>query len=194
MVADFVIFLQASNLDPASPIGETYANWSLGAYHLRRWCLALTCTSYWAGWSLTTRSCSKRTIDDVPVGSLTHLNLAFAYIEPETFEIVPMPRTSDDVFSQITNLKQKAPGLKIWISLGGWTYSDNNTDTQAVWGDLARTGANRYKFAANLHKFMKTWGFDGVDLVSRLCWHILGRVSNTTKRTGSIRAHQVCCL
>ncbi|RYN58904.1 hypothetical protein AA0114_g1804 [Alternaria tenuissima] len=163
-MADFVIFLQASNLDPASPIGETYANWSLGAYHLRRWCLALTCTSYWAGWSLTTRSCSKRTIDDVPVGSLTHLNLAFAYIEPETFEIVPMPRTPDDVFSQITNLKQKAPGLKIWISLGGWTYSDNGTDTQAVWGDLARTGANRYKFAANLHKFMKTWGFDGVDL------------------------------
>ncbi|KAJ6287495.1 hypothetical protein J3E71DRAFT_358329 [Bipolaris maydis] len=119
---------------------------------------------YWAGWSLTTRSCSKRTIDDVPVGSLTHLNLAFAYIEPGTFEIVPMPRTSDKVFSQITNLKQKAPGLKIWISLGGWTYSDNDTDTQAVWGDLSRTNANRYKFAANLHKFMKTWGFDGVDL------------------------------
>jgi hypothetical protein len=87
---------------------------------------------YWAGWSLTTRSCSKRTIDDIPLDSLTHLNVAFAYITPGTYDIAPMPRTSENIFSQITNLKRKAPGLKIWISLGGWTYSDNGTDTQAV--------------------------------------------------------------
>jgi chitinase len=161
-------------------------------YYLERRCPSLTSTSYWAGWSLTTRSCAKRTIDDVPVGSLTHLNLAFAYIEPETFEIVPMPRTSDDIFSQMTNLKQKAPGLKVWISLGGWTYSDNGTDTQAVWGDLSRTSANRYKFAANLHKFMKTWGFDGVDLVSQPRRHLKDEFSNRIKRIGSIRVHQVC--
>lgn len=164
-ITNFVL-VQASNLALVSRIAETYASWSLGTYSCETGCPWLISIRYWAGWSLTTRSCSKRTIDDVPVGSLTHLNLAFAYIEPGTFEIVPMPRTSDKVFSQITNLKQKAPGLKIWISLGGWTYSDNDTDTQAVWGDLSRTNANRYKFAANLHKFMKTWGFDGVDLVS----------------------------
>lgn len=119
---------------------------------------------YWEGWSLTTRGCSKRTIDDVPVSSLTHLNLAFAYIEPKTFKIVPMDRMGEDVFSQITNLKQKAPGLKIWISLGGWTFSDNDTDTQAVWGDLASTDVNRATFAWNLYEFCKNWGFDGVDI------------------------------
>jgi chitinase len=113
---------------------------------------------------LTRRGCSGRTIDDIPVGSLTHLNLAFAYIQPGTFEIVPMPATSEKTFSQVTNLKQKAPGLKIWISLGGWTFSDNGTDTQAVWGDIARTETNRFDFANKLVKFMKTWGFDGVDL------------------------------
>lgn len=113
---------------------------------------------------MNTRSCASRTIDDVPVDSLSHLNLAFAYIEPDTYEIVPMPKVTEEIISQITNLKQRAPGLKIWISLGGWTYSDNGTATQAVWGDLSSTLAKRTKFAWNLYKFLKTWGFDGVDL------------------------------
>jgi chitinase len=113
---------------------------------------------------LTTRACSKRTIDDVPIDSLTHLNLAFAYIKPNTFEIESMPGMSQNIFMQITNLKRKAPGLKIWISLGGWTYSDNGTDTQAVWGDMAREASKRKLFANNLIKFMKTYGFDGADI------------------------------
>jgi chitinase len=100
----------------------------------------------------------------VPIDSLTHLNLAFAYIEPDTYEIVPMPNFGEKVYSQITNLKQKAPGLKIWISLGGWTFSDNDTSTQGVWGDLSSTPEKRTKFSKNLYKFMKQWGFDGVDL------------------------------
>lgn len=66
--------------------------------------------------------------------------------------------------SQITNLKQKATGLKIWIPIGGWIFSDNDTDTQAVWGDLASTPAKRSQFANNLIKFMREWGFDGADL------------------------------
>ncbi|ORY01574.1 hypothetical protein BCR34DRAFT_592200 [Clohesyomyces aquaticus] len=98
------------------------------------------------------------------LGSLTRLNLAFAYIERNTFHIVPMPGVGEKTISQITNLKQKAPGLKIWISLGGWTFSDNDTDTQAVWGDLASTPLKRENFAVNVYKLCKQWGFDGVDL------------------------------
>jgi len=75
-----------------------------------------------------------------------------------------MEKTTEKMFSEITNLKQKAPGLKIWISLGGWTFSDNDTDTQSVWGDIARTSRNRARFTTNLYKFMKTYGFDGVDI------------------------------
>jgi chitinase len=75
-----------------------------------------------------------------------------------------MPGTSERIFSDITAVKQKAPGLKIWISLGGWTFSDNETDTQAVWGDLASTTEKRNRFTVNLYKFMRTYGFDGVDI------------------------------
>jgi chitinase len=75
-----------------------------------------------------------------------------------------MPGVGESEWSQITNLKQRAPGIKVWISLGGWTFSDNNTDTQSVWGDLASTPSSRSTFTSNLYNFMKQWGFDGVDL------------------------------
>jgi len=75
-----------------------------------------------------------------------------------------MPQFGETTISQITNLKQRAPGLKIWISIGGWTFSDNGTKTQPVWGDLASTQVKRTQFTNNLYKFMKHWGFDGVDL------------------------------
>jgi chitinase len=59
--------------------------------------------------------------------SITHLYVAFASIEPSTYEVVPMEGTSTDIFTKIMALKESAPGLKIFLSLGGWTYSDNGT-------------------------------------------------------------------
>jgi chitinase len=120
---------------------------------------------YWEGWATTRTTCAKRSLDGIPITAISHLNLAFAYITPGDYQIVAMPDgMSDQTFGEITNLKQRAPGLKIWISLGGWTFSDNGTSTQPVFGDIASTDAKRQKFVDNLYKFMKTWGFDGVDL------------------------------
>jgi chitinase len=119
---------------------------------------------YFEAWNLLTRSCAKKTVDFIPVDSLTHLNVAFGYIQPSTYTIYPIPGSSIGGFQSITNLKQKAPGLQIWLSLGGWTYSDNDTDTQQVWGDLASTSEKRQKFIVSLTTFMRQWGFDGVDL------------------------------
>ncbi|KAH0491929.1 hypothetical protein TgHK011_003330 [Trichoderma gracile] len=96
--------------------------------------------------------------------SITHLYVAFAYIAPETFEIYPGDGTSEEIFFSIMQLKQTAPGLKIYLSLGGWTYSDNETDTQPVWGDLASTPVKRQQFISNLVNFMTNYGFDGVDI------------------------------
>lgn len=119
---------------------------------------------YFGTWSLTRRGCAQRAIEDIPVDSLTHLNFAFGYIKPSTYEIYPMPNVATSSLASITNLKQKAPGLKIWLALGGWTFSDNGTDTQAVWGDLSSTPAKRRRFLDQLHTFMEYWGFDGVDI------------------------------
>lgn len=90
--------------------------------------------------------------------------MAFGYIQPDSYEIEPIDGADISVFQAITNLKQQAPGLKIWLSLGGWTYSDNGTNTQPVWADLASTTTKRAQFIDQLVQFMLTWGFDGVDL------------------------------
>jgi chitinase len=103
-------------------------------------------------------------IEQIRVDSLTHLNVAFGYIKPSSFIIYPMEPATEKTFNQLTNLKSKAPGLKIWLSLGGWTFSDNGTDTQPVFADLSSTANKRAKFIDNLIQFMREWGFDGVDI------------------------------
>ena len=99
------------------------------------------------------------------VEALTHVNYAFAYIDPKSFEITTMDaQTPTSTFQDAVSLKSLKPDLKVFVSIGGWTFSDNKTATQPVYGNIARASANRQKFAANLLKFMDGYGFDGVDL------------------------------
>jgi chitinase len=72
--------------------------------------------------------------------------------------------TPGSLFDDTTMLKQIKPDLEVWVSIGGWTFSDNNTATQPVFGDIARDPSKRQKFADNLVHFMSAHGFDGVDL------------------------------
>ncbi|KAK3360720.1 family 18 glycosyl hydrolase [Lasiosphaeria hispida] len=108
--------------------------------------------------------CAKREANWIPVGQITHLNVAFYYIQPVTFAIDRMPGVPSSAYNQLVDLKEKAPGLKIWLAIGGWTFSDNQTVTQPLWNEIARTEGNRAKFIQGLIKFMSDQGYDGVDL------------------------------
>ncbi|GAW17403.1 hypothetical protein ANO14919_068600 [Xylariales sp. No.14919] len=121
---------------------------------------------YFEAWAPSSTGCNKRDIKYIQeiAGSLSHLYVAFGSMAPHTYEITPMNGIAISTISEIMNLKQSAPGLRIYLSLGGWTYSDNGTETQPVWGDLSSTPQKRNMFINNLAKFMRTWGFDGVDL------------------------------
>lgn len=76
----------------------------------------------------------------IPVEGLTHLNYAFAYIVPYTvrypllslnraeylkYDIVPMPGINADLFLQVTAVKRRNPHLKVYVSIGGWSFNDN---------------------------------------------------------------------
>ena len=103
-------------------------------------------------------------IKDIPASSITHLHYAFAYITPNGYEIVTMDDTvPTSLFSQITELKDQNPALKVIVSVGGWSFTDNGTNTQSVFGDIAGNAGNRAKFITNLLDFMQNYGFDGVD-------------------------------
>ncbi len=68
------------------------------------------------------------------------------------------------VFQDVADLKLRNPNLELFVSLGGWTFSDNGTTTQPVFGNIASSAANRQTFATNVLKFLNTYGYDGVDI------------------------------
>ncbi|KAM5503605.1 putative chitinase [Microsporum canis] len=72
--------------------------------------------------------------------------------------------TPVSLFDDIAALKDIKPSLQIYISIGGWTFSDNNTMTQPVFGNIARSPENREKFANNVLDFLNQYGFDGIDI------------------------------
>lgn len=77
-------------------------------------------------------------------------------------------KTPESLFQDATAIKSMKSGtsepLEVYVSIGGWTFSDNGTATQSVFSDIASREDNRQMFADNLVKFMTQYGFDGVDL------------------------------
>lgn len=55
---------------------------------------------------------------------LTHINFAFMFFEPDTFELTPMDRNAGSLISRFTKLKERKPGLETWVSVGGWSFND----------------------------------------------------------------------
>ncbi|KAK2803673.1 hypothetical protein FQN50_006889 [Emmonsiellopsis sp. PD_5] len=119
---------------------------------------------YYEAWNDRSK-CHGTKPEDLPVDGLTHINYAFAYISPGSFEITTMDAaTPVSLFDEVAALKIVKPSLQIYVSLGGWTFSDNNTITQPLFGNIARSASNRQKFADNVLSFLNQYGFDGVDI------------------------------
>lgn len=109
---------------------------------------------YYAGWA----SYKGYTPQKVPAGQLTHLNYAFAKIDPATSRLaLADPDNDRKNFAALQVLKQKNSRLKTLISVGGWDYS-------TFFSDVASTSARREAFAQSCLDFILEHGFDGVDL------------------------------
>lgn len=118
---------------------------------------------YYESWAIG-KKCLDMNINQIPVESLTHLNYAFAFIAPDTFDVGPMPGTDASTFSDFTALKSRNPNVVMGVSVGGWTFNDNFTSTQPVFSDMVSTKDKRATFIGKLVSFMTHYGFDAVDL------------------------------
>ncbi|KAM7216064.1 hypothetical protein V8F06_008537 [Rhypophila decipiens] len=119
---------------------------------------------YYEAWNAFS-NCRRTLPSDLPLDALTHVNYAFTFLDPVTYEVTPMDgSTSTQLFHSTTAIKKLKPGLEVWASLGGWTFSDNHTVTQPLLGDIARSAAKRQQFANHVLRFLDTYSFDGIDI------------------------------
>jgi len=102
--------------------------------------------------------------EGVAAGAYTHLNFAFALIDPDTFEVAIMTDGDQDLYSRLTGLKETYDGLEVWISIGGWSMNDADQPTATTFSDLAASTTAQTAFFASLLTFMTTYGLDGVDI------------------------------
>ncbi|KAL4935574.1 hypothetical protein BDV06DRAFT_217331 [Aspergillus oleicola] len=119
---------------------------------------------YYEAW-MARNSCHKIKPTDLPLDALTHVNFAFASIDPDAYQIVAMDSSNPtSLFKDTTNIKSVKEDISVFVSIGGWSFSDNGTETQPLFGEIAADEAKRKKFAHNVVNFMQQYGFDGVDL------------------------------
>ncbi|KAK9418096.1 putative chitinase [Seiridium unicorne] len=111
------------------------------------------------------RSCDGIIPSSFPQGVYSHLFFAFGSIDPDTFKVVPASEGDETLYQQLAALKTRDLGLELWLSIGGWTFSDSTSATATTFSDLVNADTTYQNvFFSSLTLFMMTWGFTGVDI------------------------------
>ncbi|NIJ55744.1 glycoside hydrolase family 18 protein [Dyadobacter arcticus] len=94
--------------------------------------------------------------DDIEADKLTHINYAFVDVKDGKAFLSNL-KTDSSNFRKLNLLKAKNPDLKILISLGGWTWSEN-------FSNAVLTDAARKIFAKSSVDLIRKYDLDGVDI------------------------------
>jgi chitinase len=94
-------------------------------------------------------------LDSFPVGKLTHLIFSFGHLDSNKLHISNAADTA--CIQKMVSFKEKYPGLKIILSLGGWGGC-------ATCSSVFATDTGRNEFAASVKRLMEYFHTDGIDL------------------------------
>nr|WP_232328519.1 glycosyl hydrolase family 18 protein [Kibdelosporangium sp. MJ126-NF4]CEL23050.1 Chitodextrinase precursor [Kibdelosporangium sp. MJ126-NF4] len=147
---------------------------------------------YFTSWRTGKNGAPAYLAHNIPWDKITHINYAFAHIgtdnkisvganspdNPSTgMEWPGVPGAEMDPalsykghFNQLTKYKKQHPGVKTLISVGGWAESggilnpDGSRNATGGFYKLAQNQAAINTFADSVVQFLRTYGFDGVDI------------------------------
>ncbi|KAK7423413.1 hypothetical protein QQZ08_009091 [Neonectria magnoliae] len=117
---------------------------------------------YYEGWNYQ-RPCGNMELEDIPLGYYTHINFAFALINPKTFRIDVTDDGTASRYQRVPALKAKQNNLEVWIAIGGWAMNDPGP-YRTTFSDLAKSESAQVAFFDSLMNFLQANDFDGVDL------------------------------
>ena len=119
---------------------------------------------YYESWANSgSRKCQKVAPEDFNFDGFMHMDFAFSFFDPSSFEIELMDSYGASPYSRFTALKSKKSSLQTWVSVGGWSFTDPGR-TQTAFSEITSISGSRQKLISGLIRFMDTYGFDGVDL------------------------------
>jgi chitinase len=95
-------------------------------------------------------------VEDIDAKKLTHINYAFVNVKDSAAFLTNL-KTDSTNFRKLNELKKINPDLKILISIGGWSWSEN-------FSDAVLTPSSRKLFAKSSVDIIKEFNLDGVDI------------------------------
>ncbi|GIJ85577.1 hypothetical protein Asppvi_004436 [Aspergillus pseudoviridinutans] len=111
------------------------------------------------------RGCGGMLPAAVPQGVYSHIYFAFGSIDPDTFEVIPASNADTLLYPQLQALQMRDLSQELWLSIGGWDFSDSGTPTATTFSDLVGASTSQQNaFFKSLIQFMTTYGFTGVDI------------------------------
>jgi chitinase len=121
---------------------------------------------YWQSWSIYRKEdCQRMDTSTFDAAPYTHVVYSFASID-SSYRLEAWNGTYDNevpLYKEFNTVKQRHPGTKTMIAVGGWTHNDPGP-MQKRFSQMASSKSNRQTFASSVVQFMRTYGFDGLDL------------------------------
>ncbi|GII84012.1 hypothetical protein Ssi03_20020 [Sphaerisporangium siamense] len=171
---------------PYCNVYDTNGREKMGADHPRR------VVGYFTSWRTGKDGSPSYLPKDIPWDKITHINYAFAHIDGQNKVSVGGAGANNPSigmewpgvqgaemdpaysykghFNQLNKFKKQHPNVKTLISVGGWAetggYIDDNGKRQASGGfyTMASSQASINTFADSAVKFLRDYGFDGLDI------------------------------
>ncbi|WP_229399250.1 chitinase C-terminal domain-containing protein [Micromonospora okii] len=211
---------------PYCDVYDTDGREKMGDDHKRR------IIGYFTSWRTGKNGAPAYLASQIPWNKITHINYAFAHVDPNNKISVGSPTAANNPatnmtwpgvagaemdpaysytghFNQLNKFKKQNPGVKTLVSVGGWAETGGYIDDTGKRLDaggfyrMTTTGSNTVNtagintFADSVVAFLRTYGFDGVDIdyeyptSNNKAGHPLDFAQADAKRAGLNASYQV---